>query len=611
MKIKGSDAALAGQQSDGSGAGGEAGPGDGPGPVTDSKIATDEPSSNGGTGGNSGTGDSSVGGSGGSATGGSSAVDSGSGGSGGSTGGASTSDASANSGSSAGGGSGTGSGGSAGSGIAGNGGTGRDAALDVPPDVPAVDASGTCSADKECPSQSPICLGNGCAKCAGDSDCAGRPGPACAASGFCVACTANKHCIGAAATCDTATNQCVGCVNRNDCAGACQMCAGGVCTAVKGMDDPGFCAGTCDSAGACKRKQGQTCQTATDCAGGLLCVDGYCCNSACSGSCQACNVATSLGTCTTLAENEQPHSGHPACTATDPGCTGSCQGGAACAYPTSACGTASCTASGSYQAAGTCNNGACAVPIPQVCASGKYCTGGACVTLVADGGTCQSSGQCASGNCSNSTCCAAGLTGCSGACVSLSTSNTNCGSCGRSCATGSACLGGSCALNDGQACSAGTQCLTGICRTFYLDSDGDGYGTGVGVSRCGSTPPAGYADKPGDCCDTDRDTNPDQTGWFRLANKCGSFDYDCEGHEVKRSYGPAGPCTPICMVVAIDDCEPYAGVDCTYYDTPACGQQITQHQKRCYYQNTGHPETDTCHVNDATILVPNLFQECN
>ena len=60
IKIKGSDAAVPGQQSDGSGAGGETGFGDGPGPVADSKIATDGLSSNGGA---SGTGDSGVGGS--------------------------------------------------------------------------------------------------------------------------------------------------------------------------------------------------------------------------------------------------------------------------------------------------------------------------------------------------------------------------------------------------------------------------------------------------------------------------------------------------------------------------------------------------------------------
>lgn len=346
MKIRGNDAAVAGQQSDGGGAGGEGGPGDVPGPVADSRIAADEPTSNGGVGGNSGTVDSSVGGSGGStggattsdasangggsagggsATGASSAADSGAGGSGGSTGGASTSDASANGGSSAGGSSGAGSGANTGGGVAGSIGTGPDAAPDVPPDGPAVDAAGTCSADKECSSQSPLCLGNQCAKCSGDSDCAGRAGPACAASGLCVACTSNKHCTGTAATCDTATNQCVGCVNRSDCTGACQSCTNGACVPVQGKDDTGFCDGTCDSTGACKKKQGQTCAKASDCVGEMPCADGYCCNRACMGSCEACDIAPSPGTCSSLPAGAPPHASHPACSTSKPFCySGQC-----------------------------------------------------------------------------------------------------------------------------------------------------------------------------------------------------------------------------------------------------------------------------------------------
>ena len=577
INIKAGDAAVAGQQSDSSGAGGEVGHSDGPGPVADSKVAMDGSASNGGAGGNSGIGDSSGGDTGtsatagadsGSATGGTTAAESGTGGSGGSTGGAITGDAGANGGSSAGGSSGGGSGGTGG-GIAGSSGIRPDAAPDIPPDVPAIDAPGTCSADKDCTSQAPFCLGNLCAKCAGDSDCAGRAGPACTASGLCVACTANKHCTGTAAACDTTTNQCVGCVTRSDCA------------AVKGKDDPGFCDGTCDSAGACKKKQGQTCQKVADCADGIPCADGYCCDKACGGSCQACNVATSLGTCTTLAANEQPHEGHPACTATDPGCAGSCQGSAACSYPASACGTAACTANGSYQGAGTCNNGACAMPTPQACASGKYCTGGACVPLVANGGTCQSSGQCVSGNCSSSTCCAAGLTGCGGACVSLSTSNTNCGSCGRSCATGSTCAGGSCYLNDGQSCTTGSQCLTGTCSTFYVDGDHDTYGTNAFIQQCGTTIPTGYANRSGDCCDSDPNAKPGQSNTYSTPDACGSYDYNCDGQATPKINLPAdGTCgSPLCSFSASRVCQDFGGCTCIGSDgLPTCD---TYNTKEC------------------------------
>ena len=438
IKIKGSDAAVAGQQGDGGGAGGEAGPGDGL-VIADSKIPTDGPSSNGGAGGNSGTVDSSVGGSGGSATGGGGAGGSGVGGSaggastsdasanGGNAGGASTSDASANGGSSAGGRSKGGNGGTGG-GIAGSGGAGPDAAPDVQPDVPAIDAPGTCSADKDCTSQAPLCLGNRCAKCTGDSDCVGRAGPACAASGLCVACTASKHCTGTAATCDTATNQCVGCITRSDCAGACQTCTGGVCAAVKGKDDPGFCDGTCDSAGACKKKQGQTCQQTADCAGGMPCADGYCCNRACTGTCEACDLATSPGTCAVLPANTAARHGSCAGSGT---CAGTCQGKAdgTCTFPTSSCGTAGCATTTSTQAAGSCSGaGTCNMPPPVSCKTGATCSGSTCSCP-------QGTDDCGSNGCINT----------SGRDVN------HCGSCTTVCASNQICALGSCHCSIGAA----------------------------------------------------------------------------------------------------------------------------------------------------------------
>jgi len=482
---------------------------------------------------------------------------------------------------------------------------------DLAAEGPTPDAPGTCSTDKDCPAQAPLCLGYRCAKCAADSDCVGRTGPACAPSGLCVACTANTYCKGAAATCNTTTNQCVGCLTRADCSGACQTCTGGVCTAVQNQDDPGVCPGTCDSTGACKAKQGQTCQTATDCTGGLPCSDGYCCNSACGGSCQACNVPASLGTCTTLAANAQPHTGHPPCTGTDPGCGGSCQGSATCSYPTSACGTASCTASGSYQAAGTCSNGACTMPPPQACASGKYCTGGACADLVANGGTCQSNGQCSSGNCSSSTCCASGLTACSGTCMNLSSNNSNCGSCGNSCTAGSSCSGGSCLRANGQACTSDSQCLALVCGTFYYDGDLDGQGNpgSVPVRQCGTAPPSHYANNNYDCCDSDANAYLGSTYRSSSLDGCESFDYNCSGSAEKVSYGPlTGTCGyPNCKILPSGtDCYDDGGCtcngNCITYTAPACGVRIAQSNLNCDYIGSG------CIVTD--VGYSNQMQEC-
>jgi len=228
--------------------------------------------------------------------------------------------------------------------------------------------------------QSPLCLGQRCVKCAGDSDCAGQSGtPACAANGLCVACTTNTHCKGAAATCNTATNQCVGCLSRSDCAGSCQRCTGGVCAAVKSQDDSGFCAGTCDATGTCKAKKGQTCQSvAGGCISGTSCApDGVCCDKACTGSCEACDMPTALGACTTLAANVSPHAGHTTCAGTGT-CAGKCDGtSAACAYSTAACGTPTCT-SGAYQAAGICGAGVCNLPDAKSCQYGCTSATGGC-----------------------------------------------------------------------------------------------------------------------------------------------------------------------------------------------------------------------------------------
>ena len=499
------DGAVAGRQSEAGNVGGAVAPIDGLGPVSDSRIATEAATSSGGSGGsaaNGGTGASAIfdggsGGVGGSVSGGglagaittggitsggiasggitsggiaSGGITSGgiaSGGitSGGIASGGITSGGIASGGSASGG---IATGGVASSGIASGGGSGTgggqtDAALDAPAsDASTPDAPGTCSVDTDCPAQSPLCLGNKCAKCATDADCVGRTGPACAASGLCVGCTANKYCTGVAATCNTATSQCVGCVQRSDCAGACLTCTNGACTPVKGQDDSStsMCAGTCDSAGTCKSKKGQTCLTvAAGCVAGTTCADGYCCDKACTGSCEACDVTP--GTCTTLA-TPTPHTGHTPCTtSTDHVCDGSCNGtSAACYYPTSstACGTAICTGK-SYQAAGACGSGTCDRPGPTTCSSAnvcvaslgcvactpntKQCTAGGIPQLCDNTGkwvnqpSCQNGNTCVSGDCQCS-----GTT-CGGSCVNTQIDSSNCGSCSHSC-IGGTCSSGQC-----------------------------------------------------------------------------------------------------------------------------------------------------------------------
>jgi hypothetical protein len=59
---------------------------------------------------------------------------------------------------------------------------------------------------------------------------------------------------------------------------------------------------------------GDSCTTGSECGSGF-CVDGYCCNSACSSTCYACNLAGHIGTCTAVTNYAE-----------DTGCSGTCIG---------------------------------------------------------------------------------------------------------------------------------------------------------------------------------------------------------------------------------------------------------------------------------------------
>lgn len=60
----------------------------------------------------------------------------------------------------------------------------------------------------------------------------------------------------------------------------------------------GFCVPDRPPGGSCRRNQ--------DCQDGLFCVDGVCCTSACTGTCMACNLPGSEGTCTFIPAMQDP-----------------------------------------------------------------------------------------------------------------------------------------------------------------------------------------------------------------------------------------------------------------------------------------------------------------
>ena len=132
---------------------------------------------------------------------------------------------------------------------------------------------------------------------------------------------------------------------------------------------------------------GHSCTAAIDCAS-EICVDGYCCNTLCTGNCNRCNVVGYLGTCTNV----------------DADCTGNCDvcsGGncaasnALCSNTPSSCG---CSGSGLVFNCGTCTDdpyGLCGHPTCSsytcgqaydngvYCALCKSCSSGSCVNVAA------------------------------------------------------------------------------------------------------------------------------------------------------------------------------------------------------------------------------------
>src|SRR5207249_1905391 len=89
-----------------------------------------------------------------------------------------------------------------------------------------------------------------------------------------------------------------------------------------------------------KGGNGSTCTLGTECTSGF-CVDSVCCESSCTSTCEACDVAPNLGKC--VAVSGPPHGTRPACKDPAGVCGGKCDGSnrAACAYPspTTACGS--------------------------------------------------------------------------------------------------------------------------------------------------------------------------------------------------------------------------------------------------------------------------------
>ncbi len=403
-----------------------------------------------------------------------------------------------------------------------------------------------------------------------------------ACSGVCSACSAAKKGSGADGTCGTIAagadpdNECVDqglatCGSNGFCdgLGTCQKYANGsVCTAAScngtiltkadlcngtgtcvdnGTQEcapfacnAGVCLPSCVNDAQCapaaycnnptcvaKAAIGGLCSAASQCLSGF-CVDGVCCNNACSGTCVACSAAKkgsgADGACGNIAVGTNPDSDCVDQDIASCGTVASCDGSGACKKHDSGVvcadafcagtilsnadicdGAGTCVDKGTKDCAPfTCGNKSCVVACSSdlQCAPNAYCSSPNCIFKAAPGATCSVSNECQSGVCADGVCCDAA---CSGPCVACSAAKKGSGIdgiCGNilvntdpdsectdqtaaSCGTSGNCDGsGAC-----QKYAVGTVCVNAACSGATLNHqdlcDGNGACVDGGSQDCG------------------------------------------------------------------------------------------------------------------------------
>lgn len=228
------------------------------------------------------------------------------------------------------------------------------------------------------------------------------------------------------------------------------ICKGDACLDQCADDNDCIPTAFCSAQGACLPKvvAGSPCSTGSQCLSGF-CADAVCCNAACTGQCEACNVAPNVGTCSPVVGAPMP--GHQPCVDDGDACSGACDGvdRSACQYPSVSvsCGTPTCEDGVAHTSHcdghGTCVPGAdescgayacgettCLTTCEgqQDCAQGYGCAPeGICIPGggLPDGKPCQDGQSCQSGYCSDGYCCDSA---CNGQCEACNV-EPNVGSC--------------------------------------------------------------------------------------------------------------------------------------------------------------------------------------
>jgi len=156
---------------------------------------------------------------------------------------------------------------------------------------------------------------------------------------------------------------------------------------------------TCIGGSCGKKTIGTACVSGTECNSGF-CAQGFCCNTACTGTCTSCALTGTVGTCTAVAAGTDPLNQCTDAGAASCGTDGTCNGNGACRLYASGtqCVAQSCTGS-TLGATQTCDGaGVCKAATTSSCTP-YVCGTGACKT------TCTSNADCLAPNvCTGTTC---------------------------------------------------------------------------------------------------------------------------------------------------------------------------------------------------------------
>jgi len=303
-----------------------------------------------------------------------------------------------------------------------------------------------------------------------------------------------------------------------------------VCTQNSQCVSPNTCVN-----GSCGLKPpGASCSSASECQqapdGKAYCAQGVCCNSSCSGACQACNLSSSPGRCSAVANGTADKQCATKNVSTC-GTNGTCRNGACDVYHTSnQCAAPSCSSATSSLAPAFCDGKGDACPSQTTVSCGAFTcdsTTGLCRT------SCDTDSQCVSPN---------------------SCTNHSCGKKGNqaTCTSGAQCESGNCV--EGVCCNTSCSAASGgVCQSCKVANH---------VGTC--TPvPAGGADPGGRCLASDRTS----CGLDGVCDGTGKCEYWNTSTSCRNQSCPAGSTQTnaatcdgkgACMPATTKNCSPYA-----------------------------------------------------